>query len=105
MKVTFCISRVLLRFYQVVESLGAKGGRWGLEIHELISETVRNKRWYIQVARKVFPMDLEVKQGAECIKDTLFRLYEMLGQVDLLLVNVQGQVVAIVYLRWILGTR
>ena len=50
-------------------------------------------------------MDLEVKQGAECIKDTLFRLNEMLGQVDLLLVDVQGQVVGIVYLRWILGTR
>jgi hypothetical protein len=29
----------------------------------------------------------------------------MVGQVDLLLVDVQGQVVGIVYLRWILGRR
>jgi hypothetical protein len=29
----------------------------------------------------------------------------MVGQVDLVLVDVQGQVVGIVYLRWILGMR
>jgi hypothetical protein len=42
--VRFSINKVLLRLYQVVELLGAKGGGWGLEIHGLISETVTKKR-------------------------------------------------------------
>jgi hypothetical protein len=96
MKVRFSISKGLLRFYQVRESLGAKCGGWRLEIHGLISETVRNKRWYMQVARKVLPMDLWVKQGAVCIKDTLLRFYDMLGWVDLVLVDVQEQVHGVV---------
>jgi hypothetical protein len=44
-------------------------------------------------------MDLWVKQGAEATKDTLLRLYEMVGQVELVLVDVEEQVVGIVYLK------